>query len=155
MNDGGGEPYGRPIILQDGLFAGWTTWSAGADPYETHIGPFVSKVEDSGRVRAAFKPERHHLNGGGRIHGGALMSFADFSLFSIAHNALQGALAVTLTFNSEFLGAGDLDGVVECEGEVLRNTRSIVFVRGQITQASRPLLAFSSTLKKINPNSRS
>lgn len=148
------EPYGKPTVLSEGPFAGWTTWGGGADPFETHIGPLCFKVETDGRVRTGFRPLRHHLNGGGAIHGGALMSFADFSLFAIAHNALQGAHAVTLTCNSEFIGAGDLNGIVEGTGEVLRNARSVVFVRGVITQASRPLLAFSGTLKKINPGSR-
>jgi acyl-coenzyme A thioesterase PaaI-like protein len=77
------------------------------------------------------------------------MSFADFSLFAFAHNALRGQKAVTLTCNSEFLAAGGLEGWVEAEGEVLRQTRSLVFVRGLIRQQTRPLLAFSGTLKKI------
>jgi len=90
------------------------------------------------------------LNGGGTIHGGALMSFADFSLFSIAHSELRDVKAVTLTCNCEFISAGGLDGWVESQGEVLRETRSIIFVRGLVTQASQPLLAFSGALKKIN-----
>ncbi len=83
------------------------------------------------------------------MHGGALMSFADFALFAIAHSALRGAHAVTLTCNSEFLGPGGLDGAIEAEGDVLRETRSLVFVRGLLTQSSRPVLAFSGALKKI------
>src|SRR5262245_46812762 len=85
----GNEPYSGPVPVEDGPFAGWLTWGRGSDPYETLLGPFCFKVED-GRARCAFMPRRDHLNGGGAIHGGALMSFADFSLFSIAHNALQG-----------------------------------------------------------------
>ncbi|HYD86108.1 MAG TPA: PaaI family thioesterase [Vitreimonas sp.] len=148
MNDGLGA-YEGPVELKDGPFAGWLTWSAGADPYETAIGPFCFKLED-GRARSAFQPRREHLNGGGTIHGGALMSFADFSLFSIAHNVLRGAKAVTLTCNCEFLSAGGLDGAVESEGEVLRETRSLIFVRGIVTQLGQPLLAFSGALKKIS-----
>ena len=142
------EGYSGPVLLTEGPFAGWSTWSAGADPYETAIGPFCYKIENE-RALCAFQPRREHLNGGGTIHGGALMSFADFALFAIAHNALQNARAVTLTCNSEFLSAGNLDGMVTAEGDVLRETRSLIFVRGLITQASRPLLAFSGTLKKI------
>lgn len=153
MNDVA-EPYGKPIVLTEGPFAGWMAWTGGVDPFETHIGPLCFKIETDGRVRSAFQPQRHHLNGGGAIHGGALMSFADFSLFAIAHNALQGARAVTLTCNSEFISAGDLNGIVEGHGEVVRDTRSVIFVRGLITQASRPLLAFSGTLKKIAPRPR-
>lgn len=153
MNDVA-EPYGKPIVLTEGPFAGWTTWGGGADPFETHIGPLCFITGAEGRVRTGFQPQRHHLNGGGAIHGGALMSFADFSLFAIAHNVLNGAHAVTLTCNSEFISAGDLNGIVEASGEVIRDTRSVVFVRGLITQASRPLLAFSGTLKKITPRPR-
>ncbi len=139
-----------PTLVTEGRFEGWLTWGAGADPYETVIGPFYFKVE-SGRALSAFEPRRQHLNGAGAIHGGALMSFADFALFSIAHAELQDVRAVTLTCNSEFLSAGDLNGLVEARGEVLRATRSLIFVRGLITQANRTLLAFSGTLKKINP----
>lgn len=137
-----------PFVLKEGPFAGWSTWSEGADPYESAIGPFVFRMEN-GKARCAFQPTRNHLNGGGAIHGGALMSFADFSLFVIAREALQDARAVTLTFSSEFIGPGGLDALVEARGEVLRETRSVIFVRGLVTQASRPLLAFSGTLKKI------
>jgi uncharacterized protein (TIGR00369 family) len=149
--EGDGEKQGGgPIVLTEGPFRGWMTWSSGADPFETAIGPFCFRVE-AGRARCAFQPRPEHLNGGGTIHGGALMSFADFALFCIAHNALAGARAVTLTCNSEFLSAGGLEGAVEAEGEVLRATKSLIFVRGLVTQLSRPLLAFSGTLKKISP----
>jgi acyl-coenzyme A thioesterase 13 len=136
------------VTLTEGPFAGWTTWSQGSDPYETAIGPFYFRVE-GGVARCAFQPRRQHLNGGGTIHGGALMSFADFALFAIAHKALAGAHAVTLTCNSEFVGAGNLDGTVEAAGEVIRDGRSVIFIRGLVTQSSRPLLSFSGTLKKI------
>jgi acyl-coenzyme A thioesterase 13 len=144
----GKEPYGAPVVLTEGPFKGWTTWGAGADPFETTIGPFCFHAEGSA-ILSAFQPRRERLNGGGAIHGGALMSFADFSLFSIAHNALAGAKAVTLTCNCEFLSAGGADDIVTSQGEVLRETRSLLFVRGIITQSDRPLLAFSGTLKKI------
>ncbi len=150
---GGENTFQGPVVLTDGPFAGWSTWSHGADPFETAIGPFCFKL-DGDRAISAFLPRREHLNGGGTIHGGALMSFADFSLFSIAHAALRDTKAVTLTCNSEFLAGGALDGLVESTGEVLRETRSLIFVRGIITQLDRPLLAFSGTLKKIETKPR-
>lgn len=152
--DGPLEPGSEaPVLVSEGPFKGWSTWSQGADPYETAVGPFYYRVAGS-EVTCAFQPRRDHLNGGGTIHGGALMSFADFALFAIAHTALQDAKAVTLTCNSEFLSGGGLDGRVDASGEVLRETRSLVFVRGMITQNDRPLLAFSGTLKKIAPRAK-
>lgn len=146
--EGAGEQADGAIVLRDGPFAGWSTWSDGADPYESSIGPFCFREEDAG-VRCAFLPTRAHLNGGGAIHGGALMSFADFSLFAIARQALKDTKAVTVTFNGEFIAGGAPDIMVEARGEVLRATRSMVFVRGLLTQEGRTLLAFSGTLKKI------
>lgn len=139
-----------PVRLTDGKFAGWLTWGQGGDPYESLIGPFCFKVDDDGAAVCAFEPRPDHLNSGGAVHGGLLMSFADFSLFSFAHNALAGGVkAVTLTFNSEFIAAATLDGVIEARGEILRETKSVLFVRGLVTQRTRAVLAFSGTLKKI------
>ena len=137
-----------PIAVTDGPFRGWLSWSQGADPFETAIGPFFFRG-DGPDLRCAFEARASHLNGGNVIHGGALMSFADFALFAIAHNALAGAHAVTVGFNCEFLSPGRVGAVVEARGEVLRASRSLVFVRGLITQEADILLAFSGTLKKI------
>ncbi|MBY0563823.1 MAG: PaaI family thioesterase [Hyphomonadaceae bacterium] len=147
------DTVGGPKVLQEGAFAGWMTWSSGADPYETSIGPFVFRDVD-GRVSAAFLPRREHLNGGGAVHGGALMSFADFTLFAIAYRRLVNVHAVTLTCNCEFLGAGAPGQIIEADGEVLRETGSFLFVRGVARQVDRPLLAFSGTLKKLSPTPR-
>ncbi len=136
------------VTLHEGTFAGWATWGDGRDPYETYLGPFCYRKEGD-KIRCAFEPRREHLNGGGAIHGGALMSFADFCLFAIADEALQGQPAVTLTFNSEFVSAGDLDGWIEGEGVVVRQTRSVIFVQAQLRQKTRTLLAFSGVLKRI------
>jgi uncharacterized protein (TIGR00369 family) len=141
--------YGAPVELKEGPFAGWLTWGDGRDPFETLVGPLVFRTGTDGVARAAFLPERRHLNGGGFIHGGALMSFADFSLFGLAHDALQGAHAVTVTFNAEFVGAGVAGAVVEAEGRVVKQTRSLVFLQGALIQNGAPILAFSGTLKKI------
>jgi uncharacterized protein (TIGR00369 family) len=151
MADGNGNAYGGVTVLDSGPFAGWMTWGLGGDPYETHNGPFCYKLEPDGRIRAAFQPQRHHLNGMGALHGGAMMSFADFALFAIAHQSLVETTAVTLSCNSEFISAGGLDGWVEAEGDVIKETKSIIFVRGLLRQNGTVLLAFSGVLKKLKP----
>ena len=153
MNDTIGG-YGQAGLISEGPFAGWMSWGQGQDPFETLVGPFCYTVLADGTVRAAFQPEPRHLNGAGAIHGGCLMSFADFALFALAHHALKdGVNAVTLTCNSEFLGAGSLDGPVEAKGQVLRDTRSLIFVQGSLEQGGKAILAFSGVLKKIKPGS--
>jgi len=152
MAEGAGqnEIYGSSVELKEGPFAGWRTWyGQGGDPFETHIGPLCYKVQPDGKVICAFDPVREHTNGGGNLHGGALMSFADFSLFCIAHNELVGASSVTLTLNSEFIAGGKLGSRVFAEGEVLRQTRSLIFIRGLLKQDEKPIFSFSGTLKKL------
>jgi acyl-coenzyme A thioesterase 13 len=77
------------------------------------------------------------------------MAFADFALFWIAQDELQGTGAVTASFNSEFLDAAGEGDFVEATGDVLRSTGSMIFVRGLISCSRRPLLNFSAILKKL------
>ena len=133
-------------IEESGEFAGWTTWKEEPFEYET-AGPFYFRVDEKGPV-AAFRVQRKHMNAGGVMHGGCLMAFADFSLFAIAHDGMEGEYGVTVAFTSEFLD-GALEGeFIEARGDVLRKGRSITFVRGIVTANGRPVLNFSGTIKK-------
>jgi len=77
------------------------------------------------------------------------MTFADFALFWIAYKELQGTGAVTASFSSEFLDNAREGDLIEATGEVLRSTRSMIFIRGLISCGPRPLLSFSAILKKL------
>ncbi len=135
-----------PTIVETGEFAGWRTWPD--EPFEHEAaGPFYFTVDEQGPV-AAFRAARKHMNMGGVVHGGCLMSFADFALFAIAHEQVQGEYGVTVAFTSEFLD-GALEGDrVEARGDVLRAGGSLVFVRGLMTSNARPILNFSGTIKR-------
>ena len=130
--------------------AGWTKWGS-EEPFEDHAGPFYMKLqEDGGRHLSAFLCEKRHLNGGGFLHGGLLMAFADYALFVIAHDALREEHAVTVSCQTEFLkGAAPLGEPVYSKGEVTRNTRSLVFVRGEIYTGEDTLATYTGILKKI------
>ena len=141
---------GRTTVTE-GPFAGWWTWSAGADPFETLIGPFHYRLDETGRAVAAFEPRREHCNGSGALHGGLLMSFIDFTLFAIAHDHLQDVSAVTVSCNTEFVSAGQLSPRVEGYGEVIRATRSLIFVHGRLLQGENPIAGFSGILKRLHP----
>src|SRR3712207_7856955 len=57
--------------------AGWTMFTDEA--FEGMVGPFYYRADGDG-ARCAFRAEARHLNAGGRMHGGCLMTFADFAL---------------------------------------------------------------------------
>ncbi len=136
----------RTMTVPDGEFAGWTVWPDEPFEYET-AGPFYFRVDQTGPV-SAFRAARKHMNAGGVMHGGCLMAFADFALFAIAHDGLQGGYGLTVAFTSEFLDGPRIGEYVEARGEVLREGGSLVFVRGIVTSDGRPCLNFSGTIKK-------
>lgn len=136
--------------VTEGEWAGWSCYPGG-DPFEDLAGPFYFKLDEAGRATSAFRAERKHLNGGGFLHGGCVMTFADFSLFVIARKEIEGVATVTATFNGELVGTAHEGDLIECTGEVVKNGRSMVFVRGMITCKGEPVMAFSSVLKKTRP----
>lgn len=134
------------VKVTEGEWAGWSCYPGG-DPFEDLAGTFYFKIDEDGPV-CAFRAERKHLNGGGFLHGGCVMTFADFSLFVIARDVIDGSSTVTATFNCELVGTAFEGDLVECRGEVVKAGRSMVFVRGMITSKGVPLASFSSVLKK-------
>ena len=136
-------------VVKDGEWAGWSMY--GNDPFEDHAGPFYYRIGDDGRPVCAMRPETKHMNGGGFMHGGALMTFADYCLFVIARDALADSRSVTATFNSEFVGAVPEGALLECVGEVVKAGRSMVFVRGIMSVEGEAVLSFSAVLKKTAP----
>jgi acyl-coenzyme A thioesterase PaaI-like protein len=137
-------------VVTEGEWAGWNYYPGG-DPFEDLAGPFYCRVDEQGRRVCAFRAETKHMNGGMFMHGGCVMTFADFSLFWLAREAIDGQSSVTATFNGEFVGSCAVGDLVECRGEVVKAGRSMVFLRGLIVNASAdgaPMMSFSSVLKK-------
>jgi uncharacterized protein (TIGR00369 family) len=147
MDGGDAQAPWTPQEITEGEWAGWRIWSS--DPFELLSGPFYSRrTPERGQV-CAFRAEQKHMNGSGFMHGGCLMTFADYALFCIADQELQGTGSVTASMNCEFIDAARVGDLVEASGEVVRAGRSLVFIRGTITTAERPLLTFSAIVKKV------
>lgn len=139
--------------LAEGDWAGWSIWT-GEEPFETYVGPFYARLDDEGRTICGFRVDTKHLNSGGVVHGGALMTFADYSLFLIAYKQLRGISAVTVSFTSEFL-SGVRDGArLIARGDVVKAGRSLVFVRGLMDADGVPAVNFSGVIKIIGAASR-
>jgi uncharacterized protein (TIGR00369 family) len=147
MSDGG-EFAGATRPITEGEWAGWRIW--GNDPYEDMTGPFVYRVEDGGKVRCAFRAGTKHMNGGGFMHGGCLMTFADYALFCLAMEALGGEGGVTLSFSSDFIATAKVGDLIEAAGEVVKAGKSVIFLRGEIFTGDRMLMTFSGVIKRVN-----
>jgi uncharacterized protein (TIGR00369 family) len=147
MDGGDAQNPWTPQPVTEGVWAGWGHYDT--DPYENLTGPFYSRRDDSGQMVCAFRAERKHLNGSGRMHGGCMATFADFALFMIADEALKNVGSVTASLNCEFVDAAQEGEMIEARGDIVRAGGSMVFVRGIITASGRPITNFSAIVKKI------
>ena len=147
MADGDEWGYGGARRVTGGEFAGWHHWQS--DPFETRSGPFFMRREADGSVCAAFRAEERHMNGGGFMHGGCLLTFADFALFVIATDALEGDNGVTLNLAGDFLGPIAPGALVEARGEVTRGGGKTIFVRGLVTGDGAPALSFTGIIRRL------
>lgn len=136
------------IYETEGEFAGWRFWKG--DPFEDLAGPFYEKRFDDGSAMSAFRAEAKHMNGGGFMHGGCLMTFADGALFSIAREELEGFHAVTLHLTGDFLAQVKVGQLIEARGEVVRGGGKTIFVAGLVTADGVPALRFDGIIRKLN-----
>ena len=138
------------VTVTEGEFVGWKT-------YDTHgtfdqvVGPFYFRPDPDGRMRCAFRAEAKHMNMGGRMHGGCLMTFADIALFQTAYQEMEGKNGVTVQLDSTLVDGVYEGELVEATGEVVRAGGSLIFVRGQITVEARTVMTFSGVIRKFGP----
>ncbi len=128
------------ITVTEGEFAGWKTYNL-RDTFDAVVGP----------MRCAFRAEQKHMNAGGRMHGGCLMTFADIAMFQIAYQEMEGASGVTVQLDSTFIDGAYVGELIEATGQVTKAGKSLIFVRGQIVTGERLLMTFSGVIRKFTP----
>jgi acyl-coenzyme A thioesterase 13 len=130
---------------------GWFSW--GEFPrgsFAGATGRLLFKPDGPGRALTRMFPTEAHVNMGGSLHGGAVMSFIDMSLFA---GGLCAGMArghyVTLDLTTHFLSRGMPGSPLEAEVELIRQTRSFAFMQGVVRQNGEPCYSFTGTLKRI------
>jgi uncharacterized protein (TIGR00369 family) len=122
----------------DPAAAGWKPMPA--SDYPALVGPFLARRDGEGGWRYGFVAEQRHLNLGGVVHGGMLMSFADDALGATIFQAVGRRPVTTIQLNTQFVSPVRLGELVEVRAEVLRATRTVVFVRGVLEVAGRTVV---------------
>ena len=117
--------------------AGWKPMPA--SDYPALIGPFLARREGGG-WHYGFVAEQRHLNKGGVVHGGMLVSFADDALGATVWEAVGRQPVTTVQLNTQFIAPVHLGELAEMRAEVLRRTRTVVFVRGVLEVGGRAVV---------------
>lgn len=113
-------------------------------------GPLYLKHEGS-LVQVGFRVEQRHTNPVGICHGGMMASFCDMLLPLSAHRKSAEVgfrFLPTINLQIDYLAASPLGAWVQGEAEVLRTTRSLVFMQGLVT-ADGTLVARASGIFKV------
>jgi uncharacterized protein (TIGR00369 family) len=132
MND---KPATTPTEAFDPARAGWEIISSNT-AFGDLVGP-IWRRKDSERLRFGFIVAPKHLNRGGNLHGGMLMTLADNAMAIAARDASGAKRHATIELNIQFVGAVRLGEFVEAHPEVARATRSLVFMQAKMFVGAR------------------
>ena len=133
---------------------GWFSW--GEFPRGTFAaatGRLLFRPEGEGHARCRIFPTEAHLNHGGSIHGGAVMSFIDMAMFAGGRCAgMEEGHYVTLNCSVHFVARGRAGVPLDADVRLVKQTRGgHVFFSGTCEQGGEPTHGFSGTLKRVKP----
>ena len=98
-------------------------------------GPLYTRRTGAG-IQVGFRVEDRHTNPMKICHGGMLASFADMLLPMTAHHVCpeaKGRFLPTISLQIDYLAMAPLGAWVQGEAQVLRVTRSMIFMQGLVT----------------------
>lgn len=124
-----------------------------SDPFEDHVGPIYYQRREGG-VHCAMPTTVQHTNAGGILHGGAILTFADYALCCTCGHAasggqMPGSFAMTVSLTVSFLEAGAIGPAIESMGEATRVTGRMAFARGSVLQNGKRLATYSGVTRHI------
>ncbi|MBJ6128091.1 PaaI family thioesterase [Microvirga splendida] len=136
-----------PISPFDPPDAGWTVRDD--EPgLMTLVGPLWQHGEGES-LRFGFVAEEKHLNRRGVVHGGMLMAFADQALGLTAREVNGGLPQATIQLDTQFIAPVGVGEFVEVAAQVVRRTRSILFMRGTLVVGERAVASAQGIWKVL------
>ena len=135
---------------------GWFTW--GEFPrgsFASRTGRLLFRPNGPGQAVTRMLPDESHLNNGGSLHGGAVMSFIDMALFSGGFCAgMARGHYVTLDMSTRFIARGQSGVPLDAHVRLLKQTPGgLVFIDGHCEQDGDICYSFTGTLKRIKSRS--
>lgn len=134
----------------DPAAAGWKQ-RTGQGPFTLQVGPIWVKRERHGADGSAYGllAEERHTNSRGVMHGGMLMTLADHVLGWIVWDAVDRAACATVSLNNQFIAAVKPGDFIEMRAQIVRQTRSLIFIQGTAVVGDRPVLTSEGIWKVL------
>ncbi len=104
--------------------------------FGAHVGPFY-RPPGGGATFCGFLADERHGNKRGVVHGGMLATAFDVAMGNASWTASDQRPNATVQLTVQYVGALQLGEFASIRTEVVRATRSLVFVRGVMTVGDR------------------
>lgn len=129
--------------------AGWE--SRDLDGFTGHVSPLWIRRDNDRASLGMIVEDRHTNYHIGTLHGGAIMTFADVALGMAVSEAIGHPMTVTLSLQTQFVSVARVGDFISCQGELVRKTKQIVFVRGLIVSGDRTIASAEGIWKVMEP----
>ncbi len=114
--------------------------------YFSSVGPLWSRRTLESWEYGLQVESRHH-NGIGIAHGGMLVTFMDQAISLIAWNAVQRIPCATVQLDTHFVASARAGDFVVATAEVMRQTSSLLFMRGQLKVGEHTVMTAQGMMK--------
>lgn len=115
------------------------------------VGPLWTRREGDAWAYA-FLAEARHTNPAGVVHGGMLTTLVDHALSTIAWEANQRQPCMTIQLDMQFVGSVRPGQLVVARGHIVRQTGSLIFMRGSLSIEDSEVAVASMILKCVAPS---
>jgi uncharacterized protein (TIGR00369 family) len=118
-------------------------------PFVRANGPLYGRWTGT-HLQLGFRVEERHTNPIGTCHGGMMATFCDMLMPMLSmYQGSDGrrSFLPTINLQVDYLGPAPIGSWVQGQGEVLRRTRTMVFVQGLVEADGEPALRTSGIFR--------
>ena len=112
-----------------------------------HLGGLELKQISDTRYEFIVEVKEMHLNTGKIAHGGFLSTIADTGMGTAAHKVAGDKRCVTINLNMKFISAGQLGDKLKGNVNILKKTKTLVFINCEISNDKDIVVSASGTWK--------
>jgi len=112
-----------------------------------HLGGLKLKKINETHYEFIVEVKEMHLNTGKIAHGGFLSTIADTGMGTAAHRVAGDRRCVTINLDVKFISAGQLGDKLKGKVEILKKTKTLVFISCEISNDKEIVVSASGTWK--------
>jgi uncharacterized protein (TIGR00369 family) len=112
-----------------------------------NFGELVGPIWRRGDALFGFVSTDKHRNHRGIVHGGMLTTFADQAMGMTGRRATGEKPHATIEIGMQFIGAVKVGDFVEAHCEIVRKTRSVLFIEAKLKVGDRTVAVASGIWK--------